>query len=158
MSTHSDDGDVVRMQQVLSRDAEKCLGWGRPRVLQKEKEEKDRAVQESKTREEESQAKSIGALVRDSIARKEQVKEKGKENRSLGDDSVLYVGKKRKWVAMIPTSNEYPDDGDDDFEPEGDHDDKDDDHEEDEDPSSPTNSPRKSSKCDHCIAKEEGKS
>ncbi|KAJ3990727.1 hypothetical protein F5050DRAFT_1813570 [Lentinula boryana] len=115
----------------------------------KEKEDQDREARESKTREEENRAKTVGALVRDSIARKEQAKEKGKENRSLCDDSILYVGKKRKRTTMMSTPIGDPDDSDNDFEPEGDDNDDDDDEE-----PSPTPSPQKSSKCDRCTSKE----
>ncbi|KAJ3791477.1 hypothetical protein GGU11DRAFT_761574, partial [Lentinula aff. detonsa] len=100
------------------------------------------------TEVEENRVKSVGALVRDLITRKEEEKKKKKESCSSPDDSIIIVGQKRKRIAMIPTSSGDPDDSDDGFEPEdGDEDD------DDEGPS-PTPSPQKSSKCNRCTTKE----
>ncbi|KAJ3978735.1 hypothetical protein F5890DRAFT_1479104 [Lentinula detonsa] len=124
----------------------------------KEKEDKDRREMEEKDRVEselrrnaEDRAKSVGALVRDSIARKQQ---KEKEIQSSCDDSVLVVGKKRKRTAIIPSSAEDLDDSSDGFEPEGNDDDDDDDEDPSSPPPSPRKSPSKSPKCDRCTTKE----
>ncbi|KAJ3999523.1 hypothetical protein F5050DRAFT_1857024 [Lentinula boryana] len=68
-----------------------------------QKERSEREERESRVREDEDHAKSIGSLVRDLIARREQEKEKGKEveKRPVCDDSVIYVGRKRKRLVMM---------------------------------------------------------
>ncbi|KAJ3991139.1 hypothetical protein F5050DRAFT_1812901 [Lentinula boryana] len=128
----------------------------RKEELEKEqKERSEREEQESRVREYEDWAKLIGSFVRDSIARREQEKEKGKEadRRPICDDSVVYVGRKQKHSVMMaaPAGDPDGDDpypGDNSSEPNSDEEKDDEDSEAD-----PSPSPRKPSKCDRCISK-----
>ncbi|KAJ3792286.1 hypothetical protein GGU11DRAFT_750231 [Lentinula aff. detonsa] len=122
------------------------------RLKEEERRRKDeeRLAKEKEEKEEKNRAKSVGALVQASIARR------GKENHPIDVDSPTVVGKKRKRTRMIasngdPESND-PNPGDDgeDFDTESDEykDQKDEDEEEPEKTPTPTPTftPRKTSK------------
>ncbi|KAJ3792570.1 hypothetical protein GGU11DRAFT_760658 [Lentinula aff. detonsa] len=121
------------------------------------KEKKEKEEREKEKREEENRAKSVGALVQASIARR------GKRNLPIDVDAVKIIGKKRKRVAMIASNNDFegnePNSGEDGEDSEPESDEYEDKKEEDEEKSqktptpTPTPTPGNSSKCDRCTSK-----
>ncbi|KAJ3996774.1 hypothetical protein F5050DRAFT_1807410 [Lentinula boryana] len=72
-----------------------------------QKERSEREEREWRAREDEDQVKSIGSLVWDSIARREQGKEV--EKRPVCDDSAIYIGRKQKCSVMMAAPAGDPD-------------------------------------------------